>query len=162
MEERGTPQVWLPLLGGIDRKGLPSFFLATLIGLSSLSFKELLMPDIAHEWTDRTVAIYRTYVSNKAKTSTILDGESILLNLSTGWYSTLNAVGSVIWDLSTGHHSLDSVVSAICAKFDVTARQAKDDLIHCLSSLVRKGLFILKGFSVLDTAISQTTIRSFA
>ncbi|MCE3223951.1 MAG: hypothetical protein K0S58_2131 [Nitrospira sp.] len=41
----------------IERKGLLSFFLATLIGLSSLSFKELLMPDIAHEWADPTVAI---------------------------------------------------------------------------------------------------------
>jgi hypothetical protein len=45
-----------------------------------------------------------------------------------------------MWDLSRGHHSLDSVVSAICGKFDVTARQAKDDLIDLLVELGQEGL----------------------
>jgi hypothetical protein len=45
-----------------------------------------------------------------------------------------------MWDLSTGHHSLDSVVSAIWGKFDVTARQAKDDLIDLLVELGQEGL----------------------
>lgn len=99
------------------------------------------MPATAHDWTDRTVDLSHVFPKqNEDVHSTVLDGESVLLNLSTGRYYTLNAVGSVVWELSRGDRSLAHVVSTICGKFDVTVRQAQDDLLDLVVELAQEGL----------------------
>jgi hypothetical protein len=57
--------------------------------------------------------------------STSIDGESILLNLTSGRYYSLNIVGAQIWEECTGHHSLHDLLMQICDKFEVTESQAK-------------------------------------
>ena len=99
------------------------------------------MPAPTHVWADRAVDLSHLFSKQKEDVhSTVLDGESILLNLSTGRYYTLNAVGSVVWDLSTGDRSLAHVVSTICDRFDVTVQQAQDDLLDLVVELSQEGL----------------------
>ncbi|MGZ9132263.1 MAG: PqqD family protein [Nitrospira sp.] len=99
------------------------------------------MPATAHVLNDRAVDLSHLFLKQKEDVhSTVLDGESVLLNLSTGRYYTLNIVGSIVWDLSTGDRSLAQVVSTIREKFDVTAQQAQDDLLDLVGELGQEGL----------------------
>src|SRR5574340_444318 len=47
-----------------------------------------------------------------------MDGETVLLNVSTGRYYTLNRVGSVIWEHCTGHNSMSDIHALLCRRFD--------------------------------------------
>ncbi|MBX3237902.1 MAG: PqqD family protein [Nitrospiraceae bacterium] len=71
---------------------------------------------------------------------TNMDGEAVLLNLSTGRYYTLNPVGALIWDHCAGDRSIQDLLSLVCARFEVTGEQATRDLIELISALTQEGL----------------------
>jgi hypothetical protein len=71
---------------------------------------------------------------------TNMDGEIVLLDLSTGRYYTLNRLGSVIWDLCTGGHTISDIHAVLCDRFEVTPERALDDLVALVNELVQEGL----------------------
>ena len=71
---------------------------------------------------------------------TNMDGETVLLDLSTGRYYTLNRLGSVIWDHCTGHHTISDIHAVLCDRFDVAAERALDDLVTLVNELIQEGL----------------------
>lgn len=72
--------------------------------------------------------------------STVLEGETVLLNLDNGMYYSLNRVGTVIWELCDGHHTLKQILVEICEKFEVEEAQAKHDLLLLSSQLLEQKL----------------------
>ena len=54
---------------------------------------------------------------------TSMEGETVLLDVSTGRYYTLNRLGSVIWEHCTGHHTIDDIHAVLCDRFDVAPEQ---------------------------------------
>jgi hypothetical protein len=100
-----------------------------------------MMPATVHVWSARKVELSHLFPKqNDDVHSTVLDGESVLLNLSTGRYYTLNAVGTMVWDQCTGNRSLAHILPTICESFDVTAQQAQDDLVDLVVHLDEEGL----------------------
>jgi len=71
---------------------------------------------------------------------TSLDGETVLLDLSTGRYYTLNRLGSVIWEHCTGHHTISDIHTVLCDRFDVAPERALDDLVTLVNQLIQEGL----------------------
>ena len=71
---------------------------------------------------------------------TNMDGEAVLLDLSTGRYYTLNRVGSVIWEHCTGHHTISDIQAVLCDRFDVAPERALEDLISLVNDLIQEGL----------------------
>lgn len=71
---------------------------------------------------------------------TTMDGETVLLDLSTGRYYTLNRIGSVIWDHCTGHHTISDIHAVLCDRFDVAPERALDDLVTLINQLIQEGL----------------------
>lgn len=71
---------------------------------------------------------------------TNMDGETVLLDLSSGRYYTLNRVGSVIWEHCTGHHTISDVQAVLCDHFDVVPERALDDLVTLVNELIQEGL----------------------
>jgi hypothetical protein len=71
---------------------------------------------------------------------TNMDGETVLLDLSSGRYYTLNRVGSVIWEHCTGHHTISDIRAVLCDRFDVAPERALDDLVTLVNQLVQEGL----------------------
>ncbi len=71
---------------------------------------------------------------------TVLDGDCVLLNLSTGRYYTLNAVGAFVWDRCTGALSLEHILSCIPEHFDVTPNRAQSDGLDLVVQLRQEGL----------------------
>ncbi|MDI3461635.1 MAG: hypothetical protein OJF50_000456 [Nitrospira sp.] len=69
-----------------------------------------------------------------------MEGETVLLALSTGRYYTLNRVGSVIWEHCTGHNTVRDIHAKLCEDFEVAPERALDDLIALVNQLVQEGL----------------------
>ncbi|WHZ22452.1 MAG: hypothetical protein OJF47_001564 [Nitrospira sp.] len=93
------------------------------------------------QWNVRVDSLSEVFPKqNEGVHSCLVDGESVLLNLVTGRYYTLNAAGSAIWNLCGGDRPLDRILSAVCERFDVSVRQAQDDLLDLVAQLEQEGL----------------------
>ena len=68
------------------------------------------------------------------------DNESVLLNLTTGYYFRLNQVGSFVWPLIDGEHNLGDMVDQVVPKFEVSQRQAKSDIHDFIEQLLAEEL----------------------
>lgn len=71
---------------------------------------------------------------------TSMEGETVLLDLSSGRYYTLNRIGSVIWEHCTGDKTLSDIHAVLCNRFEVAPERALDDLVTLVDRLVQKGL----------------------
>jgi hypothetical protein len=71
---------------------------------------------------------------------TNMDGETVLLDLRTGRYYTLNRLGSVIWDHCTSHNTISDIHAVLCDRFDVAPERALDDLVTLVNQLIQEGL----------------------
>ena len=71
---------------------------------------------------------------------TTMEGETVLLDLSSGRYYTLNRLGSVIWEHCTGHTTVRDIHAVLCDRFDVAPERALDDLVSLVNDLIQEGL----------------------
>ena len=72
----------------------------------------------------------------------IMDGEAILINVSTGMYHSMDGVGGFIWELIAAGHSLEQIVEAIVSHYDVDAEKAGQDVQHLATELVKENLVV--------------------
>src|ERR671934_1669254 len=64
-----------------------------------------------------------------------LEGEMVLLNLATGIYFGLDAVGSRIWGLIDGHRSAADIVHTLTSEYEVDGDTCGADLARFLDIL---------------------------
>ena len=79
-------------------------------------------------------------IRSKQVTWKALEGESVLLNLETGVYFTLNETGTAAWELFDGATSLAAIGEALCTRFDVLPEQSRQDLLELTNMLIEEGL----------------------
>ncbi|MFA4838851.1 MAG: PqqD family protein [Candidatus Neomarinimicrobiota bacterium] len=72
----------------------------------------------------------------------MFDDESLLLNVRTGYYFRLNAVGSFIWSSLDGNRSDDEIVRLIADAFETTSEQARNDYRAFIAELVEEKLIL--------------------
>ncbi|MFO0777884.1 MAG: PqqD family protein [Nitrospira sp.] len=94
---------------------------------------------------DPTMLHQVVLVKNPDVQGTNMDGETVLLDLSTGRYYTLNRLGSLIWELCTGAQTISDIHTAICDRFDVVPERALDDLVTLVNQLTQEGLLQQEG-----------------
>jgi Coenzyme PQQ synthesis protein D (PqqD) len=75
---------------------------------------------------------------------TTLDGETVLLDLGSGRYYTLNRVGTAIWERCTGSQSLQDIHAALCTRFEASSERIADDLVALVTHLGHEGLLSLE------------------
>ncbi len=73
-----------------------------------------------------------------------LQGEAVILNLSTSMYFGLDAVGTTIWQLCGSQPSLRDVWNAMQREFDAPAEALRTDLLAFVNELVAKGLLTVR------------------
>jgi len=73
-----------------------------------------------------------------------LDGEAVILNLQSGVYFGLDAVGTRVWQLCQERGSIRSVCQAMQNEFDVSADTLQADLLSLLDELSAKGLVTIQ------------------
>lgn len=69
-----------------------------------------------------------------------LDGEAVLLNLDSGQYFGLNAVGTRIWQLLAEAGRPAAAVERMLAEFDVPRDELESDMLALIEQLAAKGL----------------------
>jgi wyosine [tRNA(Phe)-imidazoG37] synthetase (radical SAM superfamily) len=74
--------------------------------------------------------------------SNLLEDELVLLNLSTGVYFSLDAVGTRIWQLVKAHQSrpLETVLDSLMKEYDVETARCAQDLLHLVLRLQENSL----------------------
>jgi hypothetical protein len=72
--------------------------------------------------------------------STDLSGESVIMDLLSGKYSSFNAVGSIIWNELKEERRFFQILESIMANFDVERKIAQDELAEFLDLLLEKNL----------------------
>ena len=69
-----------------------------------------------------------------------LQDEAVLLNLDSGQYFGLDAVGTRIWNLIAEGKALPEVASTIVAEYEVGGDQCEADLLNLVADLEAQGL----------------------
>lgn len=69
-----------------------------------------------------------------------LEDEAVLLDLKTGTYFGLDAVGTRMWHLLREHGALQKVVDIMVAEYEVSPEACARDLKELIAALSDKGL----------------------
>jgi hypothetical protein len=69
-----------------------------------------------------------------------LAGEVAILDMKSGVYYGLNAVGALIWDLIQEPKPVDAICEVIVEEYDVDADQCARDVLTLLQELLAHGL----------------------
>ena len=72
-----------------------------------------------------------------------LEGEAVILNLTTGVYFGLNEVGTRAWMKLAESRSVRMVVVALAEEYDVDRATLEQDVLGLLADLIDKGLVIV-------------------
>ncbi len=74
----------------------------------------------------------------------IINGEAVIMNLTTGYYYSINEVGARIWDLCDGGHSIKDIALFISQEFDTAEERAGQDVVELLNDLDSEKLVIIR------------------
>jgi hypothetical protein len=69
----------------------------------------------------------------------ILDDQTILLNLDTGSSHTLDPAGTIIWELFTSNRTLAQVQASLCTRYGIPEDVAREDLWELVHRLNHEG-----------------------
>jgi Coenzyme PQQ synthesis protein D (PqqD) len=64
-----------------------------------------------------------------------LDGEAVLLNLTTGFYFGLDPVGTAIWHALARDSAVSGALADVLAEYDVTPERAERDVLRLVAAL---------------------------
>lgn len=72
----------------------------------------------------------------------VIDGEAIIINLTTGVYYSLDSVGGRVWSLLEAHYDLDTITSVLEREYEVTMDDCRKDVTRLVSELVDEQLLL--------------------
>jgi len=73
----------------------------------------------------------------------VIDGEAIIINLASGIYYSMDKVGGTIWEMIERKHSLEEIIAATIARYDVSREQARADVEQLVRELLQENLVTL-------------------
>lgn len=86
------------------------------------------------------LAVDSTVVADPNQIFTDLAGEAAILNLHTGVYYGLDAVGTRIWNLLQQPRTVGAIREDLLQEYDVPADRCEHDLVRLLQELANAGL----------------------
>ncbi len=69
-------------------------------------------------------------------------GTQLLLNMTNGQYFALNEVGSRVWELCDGQHSVAQIVEIIAEEYDAPRNVIESDVQELLGGLANERLLV--------------------
>ncbi len=90
--------------------------------------------------TDRSIVMVA-----KEQVFADLSGEAAILNLKSGIYYGLDAVGARIWTLIQEPRTVSEIRDTILREYEVEPKQCEEDLFALLAELLSHGLIEVKG-----------------
>ena len=77
---------------------------------------------------------------SKDQTFTVLDNETVIVNLAAGTYYSLDAIGTRVWELIQKPTSIADVCAVLVQEYQVEESQCRDDVFDLLDTLAAEGL----------------------
>jgi hypothetical protein len=74
-----------------------------------------------------------------------LEGEIVILNLTSGVYFSVDGVGTRIWTLMSEQVATDDIVRKLISEFDVEEAQLRSDMESLMRDLASQGLIEISG-----------------
>jgi Coenzyme PQQ synthesis protein D (PqqD) len=68
----------------------------------------------------------------------------VLFNGETGAYFSLDEVGTMVWGLCDGAHSVSDIVTRLFEEYDATVEVLQTDLMELLQEMTDKKLLLVK------------------
>ncbi len=93
---------------------------------------------------ERMVSMNSSVVATSEQASSDLKGEAVILNLKSGAYYGLNAVGSSIWNLLQEPRTVSEIRDTLLAEYEVDPKQCDRELLALLQQLEAEGLIEVK------------------
>lgn len=84
-----------------------------------------------------------TYTRSPDLISTEMDGEVVMMSIEKGSYFGLEGVGGAIWERMAGPVTLDEIVAALLADFEIEESQCRADTEAFVDELVGNGLVVV-------------------
>jgi hypothetical protein len=69
-------------------------------------------------------------------------GQWVLLDVATGQYFTLDAIGGRIWQLCDGTRSVRGIAEVVSDEYDTAGQSIEDDVAGLVSELVGESLLV--------------------
>lgn len=69
-----------------------------------------------------------------------IQGETVLLNMETGDYFSLNTVGNEIYNCITSGMDIDGITTHITDSYDIDENTAKEDVLSLINDLIANGV----------------------
>ena len=82
-------------------------------------------------------------VQNKEIDASDIDGDKGMMNLERGIYSSLNSVGSRIWDIIENPTTTDDIVKVLLNEYDIAEEECKEAVVSFLKGLEVNGLITI-------------------
>jgi hypothetical protein len=74
----------------------------------------------------------------------VIDGEAVLILADASEINVLNPVGSRIYELADGEHSIADIASVVAREFEVTFEEAVTDIMQFLQELTDADVMIVE------------------
>ena len=84
----------------------------------------------------------RFKINETLVTSKIIDGEAIIINLSSGMYFSLDKTGGVVWQLIGGGYSLDECADVLSQRCSVPVERTREDVSRLVDELAAQNLVV--------------------
>ena len=78
----------------------------------------------------------RFEVNEQLVAAKVMDGEAVIINLSTGSYYTSNQTAGAIWPLIEGRRAVAEIADALAARYQVARQRAEADIVALMSLLL--------------------------
>ena len=86
------------------------------------------------------ISLNNTFTLSKDALFRDLDGEAVILDLGSGTYFGLNAVGARMWQLIGQHAGLRTVFHQLCEEYDAAPDVLERDLVALVARLEKARL----------------------
>jgi hypothetical protein len=87
-----------------------------------------------------TLSLDSLVAAAAGQVSSEVEGEEVILNLETGTYYGLNAVGARVWNLVKEPCTVARICDTILAEYEVERGQCEQDILSLLSQLAEAQL----------------------
>ena len=73
-----------------------------------------------------------------------MNGDAVMMDISTGKYFNLGQSGGRIWELLEQSMSVENLIKALIAEYDISYEKCMEDILPFLQQMVDKGLLIIQ------------------
>ncbi len=98
------------------------------------------MPDFITDPASTADNIARPLARHPRTASRVFSGEAVIISPAENVVRMLNPVGSRIWELCDGSHTLDQIAAALTEEFEVDPAHARESVATFVADLLDKEL----------------------